>query len=63
MLNKKQHEMIKEIEGLDLDTPAPALDVIGLKLMALQTVLMNDMASELMGIERSLERLAAKDFR
>lgn len=60
MLTKEQTDKMREILNI-VDPTIPISDAMGLhvKTLALQTLLLNDIARELGGIERCLERIAA----
>lgn len=63
MLTKAQTEKMTEILNIEGEPPGLA-DALGLalKMMALQTLLFDRILGEIAGVERCLERLAAKDF-
>lgn len=60
-LTRKEAEKIVDIlENIDPDTPGPVLDALGIKMMALQTKLMNQIVNELGSIGAALERIAGR---
>ena len=60
-INRQEKQKLDDVlKNVDPETPRPTLEALTVKMMALQTNLLNDIAAELSGIERCLERIAGR---